>query len=134
MLGIAAEQAEVVVTDLPRHNAGAALPPDMTVLLVVPGDVRGCAAGRMRLAALPDTADVRLVVRETAGLLDVRAVGEALGRPVVGTLPDLPRLSTETDRGRPPGSRARSPLAKLAAALLDGLVEQPRAGRGARSA
>jgi secretion/DNA translocation related CpaE-like protein len=134
MLGIAAEQAEVVVADLPRHSAGAALPPDMTVLLVVPGDVRGAAAGRLRLAALPADADVRLVVRDTAGHLDVPAVEAALGRPVAGQLPDIPRLADETERGRPPGFRPRSRLATLAAALLDGLTEDARTGAGNRSA
>ena len=113
---------ETVVCDLPRHPtdaAAAALAAADLAVLVVPADVRSCAAAA-RVAAMlaghgPDT---RLVVRGPApGGVDADEVARALGIPLLATMRPEPGLARSLERGEAPG-RARGPLAAAARSVL----------------
>jgi secretion/DNA translocation related CpaE-like protein len=122
--------ADLVVADLPRSpdNGGASLleRADLT-LLVVPAEVRACAAAGRVAESLEDRArDLRLVVRgPSPGGLDAETIAGAVGLPLLGDLRAEPGLSAALDRGEVPGSRARGPLARFCFRLLphlDGLT------------
>ena len=113
---------ETVVCDLPRHPtdaAGAALAAADLVVLVVPADVRSCAAAARVVATLADHGAVpRLVVRGPApGGIDAAEVAQALGLPLLATMRPEPGLARALERGEAPG-RARGPLAAAARAVL----------------
>ncbi|MFC5994535.1 septum site-determining protein Ssd [Pseudonocardia hispaniensis] len=124
---------ETVVCDLPRYPTEAALvalsAADLTVL-VVPADVRSCAAACRVAAVLAEqTGTVRVVVRGPApGGVSADEVASALGLPLLTTMRPEPGLARALDRGDPP-DRARGPLAGAARAVLAEL----RAGVGAAS-
>lgn len=115
---------DTVVCDLPRHlpdAAVAALSRADLVVLVVPAEVRACAAAVPvldRLQALG--APVRLVVRgpSPGGLLPVD-VSRALGLPVLTAMRPAAGLAAALDAGRLPIRSTRSPLARAAATVLD---------------
>jgi secretion/DNA translocation related CpaE-like protein len=113
---------ETVVCDLPRYPTDAAVAAlgaaDLTVL-VVPADVRSCAAGARVAAVLAEHAGtLRLVVRGPApGGIDAAEVTRALGLPLLAAMRPEPGLARALERGSAPG-RPRGPLAGAAHAVL----------------
>lgn len=115
--------ADLVVIDLPRSLSGAgavAAGRCDTVLLIVPAEVRACAAAARVAAALTGRCrDVRVVVRGPApGGLDATLVAGSLGLPLAGAMRPEPDLDRDLEQGLPPGRRSRGPLSRLATALL----------------
>lgn len=115
-----------VVVDLPRTaddlRAAVAARCDV-VLLVVTSDVRGAAAAMATAATLLDVADLRMVMRPTAGgALDAEEVAGWLELPLAAELPHEPRLTASLDQGEPPGLAPRSRLARVCAELLESVV------------
>ncbi len=113
---------ETVVCDLPRYPteaAVAALSGADLVALVVPADVRSCAAGARVAALLAEHGrPVRLVVRGPApGGIDAEEVARALGLPVLAAMRPEPGLARALERGEAP-ARPRGPLAAAARAVL----------------
>lgn len=113
---------ELVVCDLPRHPTDAAITAltsaDLTVL-VVPADLRSCAAAARVAAGLTaHCAAVRLVVRGPApGGIGAADVARALDLPLLATMRPEPRLARRLERGLPPG-QPRGPLAGAARRVL----------------
>jgi secretion/DNA translocation related CpaE-like protein len=120
---------ELVVCDLPRYPTEAAITAlssaDLTVL-VVPADVRSCAAAARVAAVLAEhCAAVRLVVRGPApGGIEATDVARALELPLLTAMRPEPRLDRRLERGEVPG-RARGPLAGAARAVLAALHARP---------
>ena len=117
---------EMVVCDLPRYPTEAAVAAlevaDLTVL-VVPADVRACAAAA-RVAAVvaehgcPSTG---LVVRGPApGGIAPDEIATALDLPLVAAMRAERGLARMLERGEAPG-RGRGPLATAATTVLDAL-------------
>jgi secretion/DNA translocation related CpaE-like protein len=123
---------DVVVCDLPRtlgEVTAAALDRADLGVLVVPAEVRACAAAARMVAALgPRAAQLQLVVRGPApGGLRATDVSEALGLPLLAAMRPQPDLAVALERGvLRPGRR--SPLAVGARAVLAALD-----ARGVRS-
>ncbi len=117
---------ETVVCDLPRYPTDAAVAAlgaaDLTVL-VVPADVRSCAAAARVAAVVGEHGGpaVGLVVRGPApGGIAPDEVAAALGLPLIAAMRPEPGLVRTLERGSAPG-RPRGPLARAAAAVLDAL-------------
>ncbi|MHA6628266.1 septum site-determining protein Ssd [Pseudonocardia sichuanensis] len=128
---------ETVVCDLPRYPtdaAVAALSAADLVVLVVPADVRSCAAGARVAALLAEHGrPLRLVVRGPApGGIDADEVGRALALPVLAAVRPEPGLARALERGEAPG-RPRGPLAAAARAVLAELETVSSPAPGARS-
>jgi secretion/DNA translocation related CpaE-like protein len=117
---------EIVVCDLPRYPTEAAVAAlvvaDLTVL-VVPADVRSCAAGARVAAVLAEHAGtIRLVVRGPApGGVAADEVARAIGLPLLTAMRPEPGLARALERGVAPG-RPRGPLAGAAHAVLGELA------------
>lgn len=119
---------DTVVCDLPRHlsaAAGAALDRSDLAVVVVPAEVRACAAARRVADGVRDRG-VRLlgVVRGPApGGLVAADVARAAGLPLLTAMRPEPRLSCALERGglRP---RAHGPLTHAAQAVLTALRAQ----------
>lgn len=113
---------ETVVCDLPRYPTEAAVAAlratDLTVL-VVPADVRSCAAAARVAAVLAEHGGaLRVVVRGPApGGVDAEEVARALGLPLLAAMRPEPGLARALERGTPPG-RPRGPLATTARTVL----------------
>lgn len=126
---------ETVVCDLPRYPteaAVAALASADLVALVVPADVRSCAAGA-RVAALlrEHGAPIRLVVRGPApGGVEADEVARALGLSLLAAMRPEPGLARALEKGAAP-ARPRGPLAAAARAVLAEL--RAASGSGAAS-
>lgn len=125
---------ETVVCDLPRYltdAAVAALSAADLVALVVPADIRSCAAGARVAALLAEHGrPVRLVVRGPApGGVGPEEVARALGLPLLVAMRPEPGLARALERGDAP-ARPRGPLADAARTVL---AELPAAAAGARS-
>lgn len=113
---------ETVVCDLPRHPsdaAAAALAAADLSVLVVPADVRSCAAAaRTAAMLLGHGCGTRLIVRGPApGGVDADEVARALGLPLLATMRPEPGLARALERGEAPG-RPRGPLAAAARTVL----------------
>lgn len=126
LLDAGCRSSDLVVVDLPRRldaAARVALSRATTALLVVPAEVRACAAAARVLRHLePECADVRLVVRGPGpGRLAPAAVEDALGVPLIAYLRSEPSVVGALERGEPPGRRAGA-LARVARTLLRDLV------------
>jgi secretion/DNA translocation related CpaE-like protein len=111
-------ERDLVVVDLPRHLDDAAvlaLAVADRVLLLVPAELRACAAAaRVAAAVTRHTETLELVVRGPApGRLKAREIARALGLPLVGTLRVEPDLARALERGAPPASTGKGPLAAL---------------------
>jgi secretion/DNA translocation related CpaE-like protein len=122
VVGAGRRAGETVVCDLPRHPtdaARAALAAADLAVLVVPADVRSCAAaGRVAAALAEGGAPLRLVVRGPApGGVDGAEVARALGVPLLVEMRPEPGLARAVERGELPG-RPRGPLAAAARAVL----------------
>ncbi len=118
--------ADLVVVDLPRwpdEAAVRALQGSDTVLLVVPAEVRACAAAHRVVTMIgPHCAEIRCVVRGPAPAgLRSRDLVEALRLPLAGVLKPEPRLPAALERGDAPAERGRGPLADLCRQLLSDL-------------
>jgi secretion/DNA translocation related CpaE-like protein len=118
---------ETVVCDVPRYPTDAALAAlaeaDLTAL-VVPADVRACAAaGRVAAVLAEQTRRVGLVVRgPSPGGLAPSDVASALELPLLVEMAPERSLSRAVEQGLPPG-RGRGPLARAARELLVALRE-----------
>ncbi len=119
---------ELVVCDVPRQlcDAGiAALQAADLVVLVVPAEVRACAAAATVAArAAGHGAPLHVVVRGPApGGLAPAEIARALDLPLLAAMRPQPGLAAALDRGRPPG-RGRGPLTGAAAEVLARLDER----------
>jgi len=117
--------SDLVVVDLPRRPDAAAVRAMQaadTVLLLVPAEVRACAAAR-RVATLisPHCARMRCVVRGPAPAgLRSRDLSDALGMPVAGVVRSERGLAAAVERGEVPAGRGRGQLAEVSRQLLAG--------------
>ncbi|MFW5415542.1 histidine kinase [Nocardiopsis sp. CNT-189] len=132
VLGAAALGCDLVVLDLPRSLgpcAEEALRRCTAALLVVPADFLAVMAAYRAVPALRAlAASPFLVTRGADASLPGAAVASALGLPLLGDVPDDPRLVRALDRGDLPGARPPSVLARAA----DRLLAAARSGEGAR--
>jgi secretion/DNA translocation related CpaE-like protein len=124
---------DLVVCDLPRTPGPAvhaALDRADATVLVVPAEVRACAAAARVVAALGERVPgLRVVVRGPApGGLGAADVSRALGLPVLATTRPHPGLAAHLERG---GLPRRGPLPTVARIVLDALVDARPAGRRA---
>ena len=116
---------DTVVCDLPRYPTEAALAAlggtDLAVL-VVPADLRSCAAGgRVAQVLVEHTGTVELVVRgPSPGGITAAEAARAVGLPLLAAMRPEGGLERGTERGRPPGA-GRGPLVTAARAVLDRL-------------
>jgi secretion/DNA translocation related CpaE-like protein len=123
VLGAAQRSSDLVVVDLPRRAdpaAEEAFVRATATLLVVPRDVRSCAAAARLVAPLREVAsDLRVVAREP-GLSGLSAVdvAEYLSLPLAVKLGFERELAIVMDKGRF-DPRPRGPLGRGAAELLD---------------
>jgi secretion/DNA translocation related CpaE-like protein len=125
VLAAARRGADLVVADVPRRLDGPAvqaLRHSTVALLVVPAEVRACAAAaRVVAVTLAHCADLRVVVRGPAPAgLSSRDVATTLRLPLEGVLRPEPGLSARLERGEPP-ARGRGPLVDFCGAFLDRL-------------
>ncbi|TCK27100.1 septum site-determining protein Ssd [Pseudonocardia endophytica] len=117
---------DTVVCDLPRYPTEAALAAlggaDL-VVLVVPADVRSCAAGgRVAQILAEHTAGVEVVVRgPSPGGITATEAARAVGLPLLTDMRPDGGLGHDTERGRPPGT-GRGPLGAAAVVVLDRLA------------
>jgi secretion/DNA translocation related CpaE-like protein len=121
---------ETVVCDLPRYpteSAVAALAEADLTVLVVPADVRSCAAAARVAAVLVEHCEaVRLLVRGPApGGVAPSEVAAALELPLLTAMRTEPRLPRTVERGELPGRRG--PLAAAARTVLTALAAGPDA-------
>jgi hypothetical protein len=88
-------------------------------VLVVPADVRSCAAAARVAAGLGDRGvATRLVVRgPSPGGVDAEEIARALGVPLLAAMRAEPGLARAIERGELPG-RPRGPLAGAARSVL----------------
>jgi secretion/DNA translocation related CpaE-like protein len=126
--------ADLVVVDLPRRIddvTRVALDRASVTLVVVPAELRAtAAAARVVTEISACCSDLRIVVRGPApGNLGATAVAASLGLPLAAALRAEPRLASAYERGEPPGTRARGPLATFCAGFLAAL--EPAARRPA---
>ena len=117
---------DTVICDVPRYPTEAAVAAleaaDLTVL-VVPADVRSCAAAARVAAVVAEHSgpSVGLVVRGPApGGISPDEVARALGLPLVAAMRAQRGLGRALERGDAPG-RARGPLSDAAATVLEAL-------------
>lgn len=113
---------ETVVCDVPRHPCEpgtAALETADLAVLVVPAEVRACAAAATVAArVLRYGVALQLVVRGPApGGITPDDVSRALELPLLATMRPQPGLAGALDRGAVPG-RSRGPLATAARQVL----------------
>jgi secretion/DNA translocation related CpaE-like protein len=117
---------DLLVADLPRRlddAAALALQSADRTLLVVPAELRACAAAsRVAEAATAYTATVQIVVRGPApGRLRAREIARAIGLPLAGMLRAEPALPAALERGEPPAGTGTGPLAALCQRVLSEL-------------
>ncbi len=122
---------DIVVVDLPRAPTPAAriaLETADRVLLVVPAEVRACAAAASTAGWLGRlTERLELVVRTgPQSRLTPQTIARAMGRPLAASARDEPGLLTLLNRGEQPIRRLRGPLATMCRELLtDAADAQP---------
>jgi secretion/DNA translocation related CpaE-like protein len=121
---------ETVVCDVPRFPCGpgtAALEAADLAVLVVPAEVRACAAAATVAArVLRHGIALHLVVRGPApGGITPGDVSRALDLPLLTVMRPQPGLAGALDRGVVPG-RARGPLATAARQVLSALEDSGR--------
>jgi secretion/DNA translocation related CpaE-like protein len=114
---------DLVVLDLPRRfdePSLLALTTADRVYLVVPAELRACAAAR-RVAGVAGhyCAAISVIVRGSAPLgLAPSEIARTLDLPLGGELRSESRLDQDLDSGRPPAANGRGPLAELCRELL----------------
>jgi secretion/DNA translocation related CpaE-like protein len=114
---------DLVVVDLPRRfdeAAQLALTSADHTFLVVPGELRACAAATRIAAAVRRCCPaVSVVVRgPVPGGVAAEEVARGLGLPLSGQLRHEPGLARAMERGAPPAATGRGPLAELCRSLL----------------
>lgn len=119
-------ERQLVVVDLPRRMDDAAalvLGAADLVLLVVPAELRACAAAaRVATALTAYTEDVALVVRGPApGRLRTKEIARSLDLEVAGVLQPEPGLLRSLERGEPPAGSGQGPLAQFCQGILTDL-------------
>lgn len=124
VLDAARRDTDLVVADLPRsfdQAARAVLADSTTCLIVVPAEVRACAAAcRVAYAAQADARDVRVVVRGPAPSgLQADKIAEVMGLPLVGFLRPEPGLAAAAERGDAPARSGRGPLAQFSRRFIE---------------
>ncbi|MGH3707037.1 MAG: hypothetical protein ACRDRQ_02800, partial [Pseudonocardiaceae bacterium] len=127
--GAGRRAGETVVCDVPRYPCElgtAALETADLAVLVVPAEVRACAAAATVAArVLRHGVALQLVVRGPApGGITPSDVSRALNLPLLAAMRPQPGLAGALDRGAVPG-QSRGPLATAARevlAVLDGAV------------
>ncbi len=134
--GTGRRAGETVICDVPRYPCepgAAALETADLAVLVVPAEVRACAAAASVAARVQRCGvALQLVVRGPApGGLTPRDVSRALDLPLLAAMRGQPGLAGALDRGAVPG-RSRGPLATAARQVLGVLDDTGRAlGRAA---
>lgn len=130
VIGAARRAGETVVCDLPRmpnDAATTALRQADLGVVVIPAEVRACAAARRLLSNLPATsAPLHAVVRGPAPAgLDVRDVERAVGLRAITALRSQARLPAAMDRSglRPVNVSRNGPLGRAAHRVLTVLNE-----------
>ena len=129
VLAAARRACDVSVVDLPRAVSPAcaeALGHSARTFLVAPAEIRATASAARVLALIsPYATDVALVVRgpSPAGLA-ADAIADALELPLAGYLKSEPGLASALESGALPGRHRRSPLARLADAIIGDLVDR----------
>lgn len=123
--GAGRRAGDTVVCDLPRYPCDpgtAALETADMAILVVPAEVRACAAAATVAARVRRYGvALQLVVRGPApGGITPADVGRTLGLPVLAAMRPQPGLAAALDRGVVPG-RSRGPLATAARQVLAAL-------------
>jgi secretion/DNA translocation related CpaE-like protein len=122
--------SDLLVVDLPRRLDDAAVrvlqAADLT-LLVVPAEVRACAAAsRVARAVRPHCSRLSCVIRGPAPAgLRSRDLASALELPLAGVLRAEPRLAAALERGDAPAASGRGPLAEFCRRLLTDLDARP---------
>ena len=124
VLAAARRDNDLVVADLPRSFDQAArvvLAESTACLLVVPAEVRACAAAcRVAHAALADARDVRVVVRGPAPSgLPADGIAAVIGLPLAGFLRPEPHLAAAAERGDAPARSGHGPLAQFCRRFLE---------------
>ncbi|GIJ66480.1 septum site-determining protein Ssd [Virgisporangium ochraceum] len=114
---------DLTVVDLPRRfddASLAALAAADHALLVVPAELRACAAAaRVATEALRHVGSMSLVVRRPApGNLSPKDISRALGLPLAGTLRSEPAIARGLERGQPPAADGQGALADLCTRLV----------------
>ena len=127
----------LTVVDLPRRfdeSAEAALAAADHVLLVVPAELRACAAAaRVATEALRHTRSLSLVVRTPApARLAAREIARALELPLAGSYRFETALARGLEHGRAPTALGTGSLAQLCERLLAGFGVIERAGGRSR--
>lgn len=120
---------EVVICDIPRDfdaAAHAALDRADLTALVVPGEIRACAAAKFLVAQLGERGITpRLIVRGPyPGGLKPEHVEEAVGVPLLAAMNEEPNLARSLERGKW-HPRRRGPLATAARTTLTALAATP---------
>lgn len=131
--GAGRRAGETVICDVPRYDCpagSAALESADLAVLVVPAEVRACAAAapiveRVRTTGTP----LRLVVRGPApGGLTAADVARTLDLPLLTAMRPQPGLCSALDRGQAPG-QTRGPLVAAATTVLAALDVRTAAQR-----
>ncbi|MGH3538591.1 MAG: septum site-determining protein Ssd, partial [Pseudonocardiaceae bacterium] len=120
--GAGRRAGETVVCDVPRYPCEpgtAALESADLAVLVVPAEVRACAAAAAVAARVRRYGvSLQLVVRGPApGGITPSDISQALGLPLLAAMRAQPGLAGALDRGAMPG-RTRGPLATAARQVL----------------
>ncbi|MGH4016138.1 MAG: septum site-determining protein Ssd [Pseudonocardiaceae bacterium] len=120
--GAGRRAGETVICDVPRHPCApgtAALESADLAVLVVPAEVRACAAAATMTARVQRYGvALHLVVRGPApGGLTPQDISRALELPLLAAMRPQPGLAGALDRGAVPG-RSRGPLATAARQVL----------------
>jgi secretion/DNA translocation related CpaE-like protein len=129
----------LTVVDLPRRfdeSAEAALAIADHVLMVVPAELRACAAAsKVAAEVLRHTPSLSVVVRTPApGRLGAREIARALELPLAGSYRFESGLARGLEYGRAPAAMGTGSLAHLCERLLAGYgVIERGAGRAARA-
>ncbi|GAA2618454.1 septum site-determining protein Ssd [Paractinoplanes durhamensis] len=122
---------DVIITDLPRRLDDAAvlaLQAADRAVLIVPAELRA-TAGAARIAQMIrfHRDELSVVVRGPApGKLTARDIAAALRLPLAGSLRPEPAMCQALERGAPPASTGKGPLAELCRRLVRDLLREQR--------
>ncbi|GIF19856.1 secretion/DNA translocation related CpaE-like protein [Actinoplanes tereljensis] len=123
---------DVIITDLPRQldeAAVLALQSADRAVLIVPAELRATAgAARIAQTIRFHRDELSVVVRGPApGKLKARDIAAALRLPLAGALRPEPAMCQAVERGAPPASTGKGPLAELCRRLIRDLMRERRA-------